>query len=460
MRRVSALLLTVLLAGWAASPARADAEKLLALTASKANGALAVLRFKYTSELGDRTVTDQAICVGADGLFLTLATNATMDSKAISDVELLPPGVGAEPVAAKFVGIDEPTGIGFFRATGKHPWKPLEFADKAGLYIGQPVASAGLLPQDTGFRPYVGVAYVSSSIRVPGKAIYTTGGTLTRPGSPVMNAAGKVVGLVHRQESLNRQFVVINNQPRRVQQASQLESNFFTPVEEFAEAVAAAGKKRGLSWIGVVNFTPVGEDLSAVLNLKRPGVMIDKIVPDTPAAKQGLQARDVIVALNGRPIEQLGTPALTAGLFQRTVARTPVGTPMELGVFRDGKAFTKTVTTQAMPARPFEAERLFSRELGLAVRERVMLDDHLDDSPAAKVPGLIVYLVLRASPALLGKVQRNDVVVSAAGRAVRTTEDLQAVLDTVLPDKSLEKLTLEVMRGDRKETLSLPLPGR
>ena len=456
MRNIAILLMLTVLT--MPTAALADSEEMLAVAAHASKDSLAVLSFTYTTDIGKTEVTAMAVCVDADGLFMTLATDANMNPESFSDMTLRQPGVGGKSVSGELIGIDEETNIGFVKAQGDLKWKPIEFAKTSALRIGQPIASAGLMPAETGNAPYFGAAYVSSLVRVPGRMVYVTGGKLTRSGSPVLNKEGKAVGIVWGQLPMENQFIQIQ-QGRRVpvRTQGQQETSFFVPVEEFAHVLAQKGKQRTLSWIGVLKFKPVTEDTAAVLKLERPGVQIEQIIPDTSGAKAGLKERDVIIELNGQPIEELGTPALTRNNLMLKIRRIAPGTPLKLTVFRDGKMIPIDVTTEPMPKSPLQAERFFSRDFGLSVRERVMLDNYMEDSPVAKVPGLIVNFVIQNSPAHRGLVRRGDVIVAIDGKDIRTVDEFKTTIEAAMKDANVDQIKMDVMRGDRKESLTLPI---
>jgi len=439
--------------------AAADTERLLAMAAKQTDGALAVLSFKLTHELGTRPMSGEAICIDPSGLFVSFLFSSTMRAEDLSDFELLTLGLGGQTFKAKLVGIDPEIGMGFVQALGGQ-WKALSFAQKANLYIGQEVVSVGVMPPETGYTRYFGSAYVSALIRVPERQVYVTGGTLTSVGSPVLASDGRVVGIVHRQLPLSQDFIQTDRGRVAVRKAGEHEAAFFMPVDEFHHVIANAGKERKLSWTGIIRFKPLGEDLSGIMKLDRPGVMIDKIAPGTPADQAKLQSRDVIVSVNGQSIEELGAPMLTARNLERTLTRMPVGSQVQLSVFREGKVMEVTLTTAEMPTMPYQAQRYYSTALGLGVRQRIAIDDYLEDSGIAKVPGVIVYLVVPNSPAAGARVQENDVLSTVAGAAVTTIDAFKNIEKRILDDKALKEVELEVARGDAKEKLRLRLPGR
>ena len=60
------------------------------------------------------------------------------------------------------------------------------------------------------------------------------------------------------------------------------------------------------------------------------GAFVSQVVPDSAADKAGLQAGDIIVAINGKRID-------TFSELRAKVATLGAGKEIELGVVRDGK---------------------------------------------------------------------------------------------------------------------------
>ena len=60
------------------------------------------------------------------------------------------------------------------------------------------------------------------------------------------------------------------------------------------------------------------------------GVLVKGVGENGPAAKGGVQAGDVISAINGKPVESVGQ-------LRNQIARTAPGTEITLAIFRDGK---------------------------------------------------------------------------------------------------------------------------
>lgn len=75
------------------------------------------------------------------------------------------------------------------------------------------------------------------------------------------------------------------------------------------------------------------------------GIIVLKVLPNTPAARAGLRAGDVIVSVNGNAVENVNQ-------VQQQVDATGIGKPMQITVSRNGNAQQLAVRPEALPARP------------------------------------------------------------------------------------------------------------
>jgi serine protease Do len=75
------------------------------------------------------------------------------------------------------------------------------------------------------------------------------------------------------------------------------------------------------------------------------GIIVLSVLPNSPAARAGLRAGDVIVSVNGNRLENVNQ-------IQQQVDATGINNPMQLTVSRNGNAQQLTVRPQALPARP------------------------------------------------------------------------------------------------------------
>ena len=201
---------------------------------------------------------------------------------------------------------------------------------------------------------------------------------------------------------------------------------FAIPVSMVKAVVAAA--KDGLTvvhrpWLGarVQNVTP---DIADSMGLDHPtGVLVANLQPKSPAEEAGLKRGDLILSVDGQPIddpEAFGYRFALKGTQGQT----------KFGILRGTTRQTVTVKlTQAPETRPRETLKVRTRSpfLGAtlvntspAVSEDLQVDFAVD--------GVAVESVDDGSFASRAGLQKGDVVVSVNGMPIATTKDLARVL--------------------------------
>lgn len=430
-----------------------------------ADGALAQFRYRVRSEAleSEPVVSGLAVCIEPSGVFMTTDIDPRLPVNMLEDFEIVMPGVDGETIPAELMGIDPASGLGFVRTTGERTFKAIRFRSSAGLEVGQPVGSAGLLTVDPALPKYMGLAYVSSTARLPVRHVYVTGGKLTGIGSPVFDTEGYAIGLVKDQLYVSYQTPSQQGGSARLPLQGRQETSFFTPVEEFIhvlENVPTGGAVRRPPWLGVGNFEQVTEETAKLYNISGPAIMVDKVVEGHPADRAGLRGRDIILAVDGEPVERLGSPSLTAQNFVRRIERMQVGETIELTIRRGQETRTVEVELAATPKLPAEAERYVSRELGFIVREKVMLDRYLGDSPTAEVPGLVVLQVGERTVAARDGLQNGDLITQVNSTDVTTVSRLREVLDGAMRTSPGEPISFIVRRGNQAQRIEVRPPTR
>jgi serine protease Do len=96
-------------------------------------------------------------------------------------------------------------------------------------------------------------------------------------------------------------------------------------------------------WLGVAIDEVTPEKAKAVKLSDIHGVVISDVSSDSPAAKAGLKAGDMVTEYNGQRVEG-------AIEFRRLVHETPAGRVAQMAVWRDGHAQKLSVTVGESPA--------------------------------------------------------------------------------------------------------------
>jgi len=153
-------------------------------------------------------------------------------------------------------------------------------------------------------------------------------------GGPLLNAAGEVIGLNDQIETNNT-----NGQG----EGSSSGVGFATPSSSdarIAREIIATGQAHN-AYVGVSLDPTVSGGAAIAKNSSTTGA--SPIVPGSPAAKAGLEAGDLITAVNG-------TPVASVNQFVATIANYAPGDTVTLTVNRNGQSKSIKVTLGAQPA--------------------------------------------------------------------------------------------------------------
>jgi len=166
--------------------------------------------------------------------------------------------------------------------------------------------------------------------------------------------------------------------------------------------------------------------MAKALGLKSPeGAFVVKVMPDTPAAKAGLEAKDVIVEFDGRPIASRDD--LTS-----IVRDIDVGSKVRIKVHRQGKikVLQTTIAEQPddVPATAVAKEREEAKDhtdvLGMNVQ--TLTPELAKRLEFKDVRGVLVTEVDPNSPAAARGIEPNDVILSVGLTPVKTVEEFAA----------------------------------
>jgi len=427
-----------------------DGEQLIAKVAELTRDALVLVECKYASDAGEATMTGMGVCYDAGkGDFFTFALGPRLRSERIKQLRIVLPGFERKTIPAEFLGARPEVGVAFLRAKAKHKWRAVRFAQSSQLKTGQIVASAGLMPGARANNPYFGVGYVSSLLRVPERIHYVTGGRLTCAGSPVFAGTDEAVGIVYKTIYMDYQMPTTRG-PSMISLKGRQESAFFMPAEEFAfvlQNVPEGGRIPRPGSLGFMKAVGVSESQAELLGLTVPAVTIDQVIPTMPAYEAGLRNGDVIVAVDGQPVEALSSPEYTGmNLIKRIMLKSP-GEPITVTVRRQGVDSDVSMKVAEMPFLPEEAPGYSNRKLGFAVRQKVMLDLYLDQSDTARIPGLVVTAIADGSPAASAGLKSSDVVTAVNGEKVRSADVFRKMIDEALAAKPVKPVMLMVHRS-------------
>lgn len=233
----------------------------------------------------------------------------------------------------KLIGTSPEVDIAVLKIEANEKFKPLEFSDSDKIEIGQWSIAFG---NPMGLNDSMTVGVISAAGRsslgieeienfIQTDAAINQGNS----GGPLIDINGKVIGV---------NTAILSTSGGSVGLGFAIPSNLASVVKD---SIIATGKFEK-PYIGVYLNNLDSEKIKA-LNIKSTnGVLIAKVVEDGPAARAGIQANDVIVAVNGKAVN-------SAGAFIGELAAKKVGESVELSVIRNSQTLKIRVVLEETP---------------------------------------------------------------------------------------------------------------
>src|SRR5271170_3613459 len=165
--------------------------------------------------------------------------------------------------------------------------------------------------------------------------------------------------------------------------------------------------------------------LAKEFGLSKPGgALVSGLKPDAPAAKAGLKNGDVILELNGRPVE-------TANQLRLRISQTSPGTSVKLEISREGKTEDVNVTLGELPTDKSAEETPGEKETGglegVEVQELTPdVAQELQLTPGTH--GVVVSSVDPSSSAAAAGLSRGDLIQEVNHKPVHSITEYKQAL--------------------------------
>ncbi len=344
--------------------------------------------------------------VSSDGYILTnthVVANADEVTVRLTDRREFP---------AKVIGADERTDVAVIKINaGNLPTVRLGDPSKIKpgqwvLAIGSPFgfensATAGIISATSRSLPSDNyVPFIQTDVAVnPGNS-----------GGPLFNLSGEVIGINSQIFSRTGGYMGVS---------------FAIPID-VARNVEDQLVKTGHVVRGRIGVTiqDVNAQLAESFGLDRPrGALVSSVEKDGPASKAGLTPGDVILGVNGHPIERYGE-------LSGSIAAMKPGSDASLQVWRQGKQQQVSVKVAELKEQPQSAANIpngkpgnrqtdQATQLGLTVRQL-----EPQEKEQVQTTGTLVVEDV-TGPAAAAGVQPGDIILGVNGKRVRTSKELQ-----------------------------------
>jgi serine protease Do len=369
-------------------------------------------------------VTNAHVVLGARRVRVTLAPAPAPRDQSI----VRPQGRALD---ATIVGIDSETDLAVLKIDASD-LPALPFGDSDELRQGHVVFAFGS-PLGLDNSVTMGVVSAVGRQREPDDSmVYVQTDAPINPGSsggPLVDAAGRVVGI---------NTFILSQSGGNQGLGFAAPSNIVRTVYE--QIKTGQRVRRGTLGVSAQTITPT---LAAGLGLTHTsGVILSDVLPGGPGDTAGLRAGDVILALDGKRMEN-------ARQFDVNLYRGRAGDVVTIAYERNGQAARTSAAVRERPDDPARFADLVNSEQNLVARLGILGVD-IDPAVAARLPllrskgGVLVAARAADAPGDAGGLQPGDLIVSLNGQPATSIAALRAGL-AKLPSGA--PCVLHVQRG-------------
>ncbi|HEX5382556.1 MAG TPA: Do family serine endopeptidase [Acinetobacter sp.] len=371
----------------------------------------------------EKTAYGSAFFISKDGYLLTnhhVVENASKVTIMMND---------RRELDATVIGSDERTDVALLKVKGTQ-FPALTTGNVDQLKVGEPVLAIG---SPFGFDYSASAGIVSAKMRnmmgetsVP----FIQTDVALNPGNsggPLFNQRGEVVGVNSRIFSGTGGYMGLS---------------FSIPID-VAMDIAEQLKKNGKvtrSYLGVM-MQDIDRNLAESYNLPKPeGALITDVTPNSPAAKAGLKAGDIVLKYNGAGISR------TSELLNYLNRSVPNQT-IQLEILRDDKtrniSATLTTAPDDTPAKAEQDAENAGPKIGVAIRD-------LSPSELAQLNikgGVLIQDVMRGGVASQARILPGDVITQLNNTSINNSKEFIKTVSGLKKD-SIVRVSL-IREGQR-----------
>lgn len=326
---------------------------------------------------------------------------------------------------AKLIGHDEQTDIALIQVEGAKNLTQVKIADSDALKVGDFAVAIGN-PFGLGQTATSGIisALGRSGLNLEGlENFIQTDAAINRgnSGGALVNLNGELIGintaiLASSGGNIGIGFAI----------PSDMAINLAQQLIQFGEV------KRGQLGIKGTEMTA---DIAKAFNVDaQRGAFVSEVLPKSAAEKAGIKSGDIITSINDKPIASFAELRVKVGT-------TPPGQQVKIGLLRDGKPVSVTVTLEQ------SAQSTASAQLMSPALQGAQLSD---GATKTGDKGIKVDTIEKGTPAEQVGLQKDDVIVGVNRTRVQSLAEMRKVLEGKPP-----VLALNVVRGDESIYLLL-----
>lgn len=357
-----------------------------------------------------------------------------------------------ETFDAEYVGTDRQTDLGFIRIIdADRSFTPVKFIPRQNFEPGEWLAVYMLLPEFVEPSLAADVGMISALITKPDEFILTVGFNATEMASVLFNEDMKPVGVLG---TMNDPTAADSDQGGPMDMMGQFALPMLGVItaERLEELIADPPEKgkTDRAWLGIT-LQALTEDIAGFLNMDVPGgIIVNEVVPGSPAQSCGLEVGDVIYEINSQQIEVDREEELS--FFQRRIADMGAGTSVEFSVLRPAgetvDSLTLLAVLEAAPLAASDAPEYENEDLEFKTRDLVFADFLRYNIEQGELQGVAVSELKQGGLAHMGGLQLGDIIQRVDGSDITSVDELEAAM-TILESQRPEEIIFFVWRSNK-----------
>ncbi len=333
--------------------------------------------------------------------------------------------------AAEFIGKDDLARVAFIQIAEK-PVEPLPyvtFESADTLSIGDGIYLLELLGKRYDFQPIFTPLTINAVITHPKKKFLVNNSiSALSSGGLVIDRRGRAVGITLKSQTEGGFHTPSEFEELRKDYLEIAPTEWFQRLIE-SPPVLVKSIHRGKAWMGI-RMQALTPELKAYWKVpSEGGVVVNRIYPDSPAERAGLQIGDIILEVDGQKLPITRDEDLDR--FQALIRQLPHDARISLKIYRNGKLMRRALQLEAAPPAIDLAANYQIPRLGIEVRELTRDVLYENDLPL-DLNGVYVYRVDRASPAGLAGLEIGDIILQVNYQNVKNLTSFRRTIDQIL----------------------------
>jgi len=369
----------------------------------------------------------------------TIITN----NHVINNAEDIVVRVGDKEYDAKVLGADPYSDLAVLKIDTNKKFTPVKFGNSDKARVGDWVVAIG---NPFGLGGTVTSGIISARNRDINLTRYDdfiqTDASINQgnSGGPLFNLDGDVIGIntaiiaPGQSGSIGIGFAIPSNAA----------SNVINQLIKYGET------KRG--WLGV-RIQQVSKEIADVEKLKTTeGALVASVGEDSPAAKAGLKAGDIILKFDGKKIDTMRT-------LPKIVSNTKVGKTVELEIWRNKKLIIKKLTLGRLESSDdFKAEnkkikpetKTKKTEIEvLKITVRNITGKDIKDRKLEKNLKGVVITSISSKSAIAGMLREGDIIIEVQKNKVLNAKQLNQLIESIYK-KGEQTLLLTIINSSNQ----------